>query len=116
VVVVNATPRTLYTQERDPVPIVQEVGWAPEPVWTGAENLAPHRDSIPGPSSPLRGVVHIIAKTAPLVVFSNDLFTNLSDIRRYWVNQTQVTEWEKQFFVMFDIHMAQLSVSLVTTP
>jgi hypothetical protein len=35
-----------------PVPIEQEAGWAPGPVWTGAENLAPHRDSIPGPSSP----------------------------------------------------------------
>jgi len=37
---------------KDPVPIVQEAGWAPGPVWTGAENLASHRDSIPGPSSP----------------------------------------------------------------
>jgi len=27
--------------EKDPVPIVQEAGWAPGPVWTGAENLAP---------------------------------------------------------------------------
>jgi hypothetical protein len=27
----------------DSVPIVQEVGWAPGPVWTGAENLAPTR-------------------------------------------------------------------------
>ena len=27
--VVNATPRPLYPWERDPVPIVQEVGWAP---------------------------------------------------------------------------------------
>ena len=35
-----------------PVPIVQEAGWATAPVWTGAENLAPHRDSILGPSSP----------------------------------------------------------------
>jgi hypothetical protein len=26
---------------KDPVPIVQEAGWAPEPVWTGAENLDP---------------------------------------------------------------------------
>jgi hypothetical protein len=26
---------------KDPVPIVQEAGWAPEPVWVGAENLAP---------------------------------------------------------------------------
>jgi hypothetical protein len=28
--------------------------WVPEPAWTGAKNLAPHRDSIPGPSSPYR--------------------------------------------------------------
>ena len=42
----------LYPGEEDPVPIVQEAGWAPGPVWTGAENLAPHQDSIPGPSSP----------------------------------------------------------------
>ena len=26
---------------KDPVPIVQEAGWDPGPVWTGAENLAP---------------------------------------------------------------------------
>ena len=36
---------------KDPVPILQAAGWAPGPVWTGAENLASHRDSIPGPSS-----------------------------------------------------------------
>jgi len=44
-------PGPLLTPEKDSLPIVQEVGWAPGPVWTGAENLAPHRDSIPGPSS-----------------------------------------------------------------
>ena len=37
---VNATPRPLYPRERDPVPIVQEAGWAPGPVRTGAENLS----------------------------------------------------------------------------
>jgi hypothetical protein len=26
---------------KDPVPIVQEAGWAPGSVWIGAENLAP---------------------------------------------------------------------------
>ena len=41
-----------FTPGEDPVPIVQEAAWAPGPVWTGAESLAPHRDSIPGPSSP----------------------------------------------------------------
>jgi hypothetical protein len=29
-----------FTPGKDPVPIVQEAGWAPGPVWTGAENLA----------------------------------------------------------------------------
>jgi hypothetical protein len=31
----------LYTPGKYPVPIVQEAGWAPGPVWAGAENLAP---------------------------------------------------------------------------
>jgi len=26
---------------KDPVPIEQEVGWTPGPVWTGAENRVP---------------------------------------------------------------------------
>jgi hypothetical protein len=30
-----------FTPGKEPVPIVQEAGWAPEPVWIGAENLAP---------------------------------------------------------------------------
>jgi len=34
-------PQPLFTPGKDPVPIVQEAGWAPGPVWTGAGNLAP---------------------------------------------------------------------------
>ena len=30
-----------FTSGKEPLPIVQEAGWAPGPVWTGAENLAP---------------------------------------------------------------------------
>jgi len=51
--VVNATPRPLYPRERDPVPIVQDAGWAPGPVWTGAENLAPPT-GIRSPDRPAR--------------------------------------------------------------
>ena len=36
---VSVTLRPLFTPRKDPVPIVQEAGWAPRPVWTGAENL-----------------------------------------------------------------------------
>ena len=40
--VVNATPPPgRFTPGKDRVPIVQEVGWAPGTVWTGAKNLAP---------------------------------------------------------------------------
>ena len=37
---VSVTTRPLFTPWEDPVPNVYEVGWAPGPVWTGAENLA----------------------------------------------------------------------------
>ena len=40
---VSVTPRSLFTPGKDLVPIVQEAGWAPGPVWTGAENLPPPR-------------------------------------------------------------------------
>jgi hypothetical protein len=35
--VVNTKSRPLYLRERELVPIVQEAGWAPGSVWTGAE-------------------------------------------------------------------------------
>ena len=45
------TPRPgHFTPRKEPVPIVQEAGWTPGPVWTGVQNLASNRDSIPGPS------------------------------------------------------------------
>jgi len=44
--VVCSTPRPHFTPGKDPVPILQEDGWAPGPVWTGGKSR-PHRDSIP---------------------------------------------------------------------
>ena len=41
-----------FTPGKDMVPIVQEAGWAPGPVWTGAENLAP--TGIRSPDRPAR--------------------------------------------------------------
>ena len=47
------TPRPdRFTLGKDPVPIIQEAGWAPEPVWMGAENLAP--TGIRSPDRPAR--------------------------------------------------------------
>ena len=44
--VVSTTPRPHFTPGKDPVPILQEAGWASGPVWTRG-NSRPHRDSIP---------------------------------------------------------------------
>jgi len=44
--VVSSTPRQHFTPRIDMVPIVQEAGWAPGPVWTGGKSR-PNRDSIP---------------------------------------------------------------------
>ena len=35
--VVSSTPRPYFTPGKDPVPIVQEAGWAPGSVWTGGK-------------------------------------------------------------------------------
>jgi hypothetical protein len=45
-------PWPLFTPGNDLVPIVQEAGWAPGPVWTGAENLTP--TGIRSPDRPSR--------------------------------------------------------------
>jgi hypothetical protein len=44
--VVSSTPRPHFTLGKDPVPILQEVGWATGPALTGGKSRL-HRDSIP---------------------------------------------------------------------
>ena len=38
---VSVAPRPLFTHRKDPVPIEQEAGLFPGPLWTGAENFTP---------------------------------------------------------------------------
>jgi hypothetical protein len=71
-------PAALYLRE-DPVPIIQEAGWAPGPVWTGAENLAPigirypdrqaRSQSLYGPSYPAYCIVKGEGKLLYKVLF-----------------------------------------------
>jgi len=53
--VVSSTPRPHFTPRKDPVLILQEVGW----VWTGGKSR-PHRDSIP--DRPARSSVAILTE------------------------------------------------------
>jgi hypothetical protein len=48
----SVTPRPLSNPGKDPVPIVQEAGWKPMAGLDRCGKSRPHRDSIPGPSSP----------------------------------------------------------------
>ena len=43
---VSSTPQPHFTPGKDPVPILQDAGWAPGPIWTGGKSRR-HRDSIP---------------------------------------------------------------------
>ena len=43
---VSSTPRPQFTPGKEPVPNLQDAGWAPGPVWTGGKSRL-HRDSIP---------------------------------------------------------------------
>ena len=49
---VSVTQRPLFSFGKDPVPIVQEAGWAPGPVWTSAEKLVLTGIRSPGPPIP----------------------------------------------------------------
>jgi len=75
--VVSSTPRPHFTPGKDPVPILQEVGWAPGPVWTGGKSH-PHQDSIldhPARSQSLYRLsypAHNLRSTMPNIkIFSN---------------------------------------------
>jgi hypothetical protein len=47
-----ARPDRTLPPRKGPVPIVQEAGWVPGPVWTGVENLVP--TGIRSPDRPAR--------------------------------------------------------------
>ena len=56
--VVSSTPRPHFTPGKDPVPILQEAGWAAGPVWTGGKSRS-HRDSIPDRPAPSQSLFRL---------------------------------------------------------
>ena len=56
--VVSSTPRPQFTPRKEPVPILQEAGWAPGPVWTGGKSRL-HRDSIPDRPARIQSVYRL---------------------------------------------------------
>ena len=57
--VVSSMPRPHFTPGKEPVPILQEAGWTPGPVWTGGKSR-PYQDSIP--DRPARSSVAVLTE------------------------------------------------------
>ena len=58
-----------FTHVKDPIPILQEAGWAPGTVWIGAENLA--HTGIRSPDLPARSEsLYRVRYPGPLVAIA----------------------------------------------
>jgi hypothetical protein len=100
---VRVTPRSLFTPGKDPVPIVLEAGWAPGPVWTGAENFVPtgirspdrpaHSQSLYRLHYPAHRTHRNQSQTRLAVVIS----ISLSPVRSTWLasGMQQTPTWSK---------------------
>ena len=73
----------------------EEVGWAPGPVWSGAEILAAHRDLIPGQSTPWRVVI-------------------LTEVSRPTINGTFLSK--RWYIISIEITMFQSTFQHITLP
>jgi len=78
--VVSSTPRPHFTPGKDLVPILQEAGLAPGPVWTDRK-CHPHRDSIP--DRPARSSVTILTEL-PSPCYSPHERVNFSPVYNRW--------------------------------
>jgi len=67
----GVTLRPLFTPWKDPVPMLQEAGWAPGPVWTGAVNLDP--TGLRSPDRPARSSVAIPTELPCPLVYSTKI-------------------------------------------
>ena len=99
--VVSSTPRPHFTPKKDPVPILQEAGWAPGPVWTGGKSR-PHRDSIPDrPARSLSLYWLIYPAHGNAVVTILPFRTAAMSVTRVVGNYCGVLEETKQFHTKF---------------
>jgi len=84
---ISVTPRPLFTPGKDPVPLVQEAGWDPGPVWTGVENFAP--TGIRSPDRPARSQ-SLYRLRYPAHLFHHSLlFPPITTLLRVGIYQTE---------------------------
>ena len=121
---VSSTPRLHFTPGIDLLPIVQEAGWAPGPVWTGGKSR-PHRDLIPDCpahsqllyqlSYPAHTYIHTHTHThihtyifIPLIQPLHQLHLNMEHVNKHQTKQTHSQSRPKYYsrssFTMEQLH------------
>jgi len=87
---VSFTPPRSLPPGKDMVPIVREAGWAPGPVWTGAENLA--STGIRSPDRPARSqsLYRLRYPAHEWIILCNFFFLNSLVSHLFWRSEQQV--------------------------
>jgi len=104
---VSVMPRPLFTPGKDPVPIVQEAGWASGPVWTGAENLTPTGIRSPDRPASSQLLYQLRYQAHPTLIAGTLTLTLLTWIIRWAPNNA--SEWQVGFNSVFEGLMIDLS-------
>jgi hypothetical protein len=130
---VNTAPQLLYPRKKKyPVLTVQEAGCAPGPVWTGAETIAPHRVSIPGPFSPKRVAIPTelpqppiwwlgikiqayLSFISPPYLHVRNFILNQNTLKKRGANQNTCVrrlKWRQKLWTAGDIHLFRTTVKV----
>ena len=100
---VSVTPRPLFTPGKDPVPIVQEAGWAPGLVWAGAENLAP--TGIRSPDRPARSQSLYRLRHPAHKVTNKQLYIKFGYRGKHFIDCSDFQRWvQEQRTAKFSVH------------
>ena len=92
--VVSSKPRPHFTPGKEPLPVLQEAGWATGPVWTGGKSR-PHRDMIPDRPARSQSLYRLsyrahIYYTIFLEIYMEFLLNSAGTIR-FLLNRTKIT-------------------------
>jgi hypothetical protein len=86
-------PAALYPG-KDPVPIVQEAGWAPGPIWTGAKNPVPTGIRSPDRPAPSQ-LLYRLRYPAHKLINKIKNIREISDFKKSYQPRTNIVKDEK---------------------
>jgi len=81
--VVSSTPWPHSTPGKDPVPILQEAGWAPGSVWTGGISRL-HREWIPDRSALSQSLYRLSYRAYYIYICSWQIFSSTVEVKNKW--------------------------------